>query len=272
MYLPQEEWLPLAKRIGIGSSRRVRHRNEGRANLVVYNKPEGWSAWCHACGQGGFVPKEHVRYSEPVAADPDRMPLPADLLHRDQWDTQLEQHVASFLASKGLDLEVHTSNIPMGYSASTERLVMGCQAQDGLHWLGRAMNPRQAAKWVQYQAPLTGYAAYAMPVPASRTVSRAAVLVEDYLSAIKVEHADPTIRAAAVLGTRVNDKLVLELLEARLPVYLMLDGDQACKNGAARMRTRLLGLGLTVHTVCTPDGLDPKDLHTDAIRRLICEQ
>ena len=63
--IPREEWLQDAQALPVGRSERVYHGAEHRQNMLIKNKPDGWSCWCFSCQDGGFVPKEHVRLQEP---------------------------------------------------------------------------------------------------------------------------------------------------------------------------------------------------------------
>ena len=58
--LPIEEWLQDAQALPVGRSERVYHGAEHRRNMLIKNKPAGWSCWCFSCQDGGFVPKEQV--------------------------------------------------------------------------------------------------------------------------------------------------------------------------------------------------------------------
>ena len=67
--IPREEWLQDAQALPVGRSERVYHGAEHRRNMLIKNKPDGWSCWCFSCQDGGFVPKEHVRLQEPDEPD-----------------------------------------------------------------------------------------------------------------------------------------------------------------------------------------------------------
>lgn len=292
--LPYEEWLPLAQALPVGQTCRRWHRTEGRPNLLVSNKPEGWSSWCFACNAGGFKPKEFVRVQPQAEPDRPRQGFPPDYIDIDECEPRVQYRIAVFLARKGLDLHHHLAGIHVGYSAAQDRLVLECWGQrPGVHWLGRALGDRQP-KWITYSTVVSGYAEYAMPnpyspectVPSVRrylgphidqwlgrpetpATSRSFVVVEDYLSALKVAHAAPHALPVASLGTRLSNSLVELILDSGGPVCIMYDGDQAGARGSSAGARRLRGLGVPVREVRPPAGLDPKDLTIQGIQELL---
>ncbi len=50
----RSEWLDQCKRVPVGQTRRVVHGAEGRPNLVLYNNPDSWSAYCERQVRGFF--------------------------------------------------------------------------------------------------------------------------------------------------------------------------------------------------------------------------
>lgn len=262
MALPKEEWLSMAKRLPVGQADRVQHRFESRKNMVVRNKPDGWSAYCHACGEGGFVPKEFVKLA-PVEPESYRQLLPADLKRLTEVDEYARLTVYRFLASKGMD-SLHLQQAVLFYSGKSKRLVLGLQNGSGESvYLGRSIVNAQP-KWVQYSNPLSGYPTYST-VGQGSTV----VITEDVFSALKVQWACPDVQAVCSLGTKLSDELVLYLMRSGKPVIVFYDGDRAGVSGAQKGRKRLQGLGLTAAAITVP-GNDPKDLPGQRIRGVLC--
>ena len=64
-HMHEEEWLDQAKRCPLGQARRVYHGAETTPALVVFNKQDAWSAYCHRCHSTGFKAKELVRIVQP---------------------------------------------------------------------------------------------------------------------------------------------------------------------------------------------------------------
>lgn len=261
MAIPTEEWLSLAKRLPVGQSARVQHRFESRQNMVVRNKPEGWSAYCHACGEGGFVPKEFVKIQ---AEEPQeyRQMLPPDLVHLDAADAYAQQQVYAFLASKNMDM-LHMQQAVCMYSSRAKRLVLGLTGDTGAAYLGRSIVGAQP-KWVQYSTPVAGFPTYVKAGEGSKVV-----ITEDIFSALKVQWACPDVQAVCSLGTKLSDALVMYLMTRGDPAVIFYDGDKAGVSGAEKGKRRLCGLGLAA-TAVTVHGFDPKDLTAQQIREVLC--
>lgn len=260
MAIPAEEWLHLAKRLPVGRSERVQHRFESRQNMVVRNKPEGWASYCHACGEGGFVPKDYVKVA-PEEPKTIRQALPTDLQKLEQAPGTEQAKVYRFLASKGID-RVHLQEAVCLYSTKAQRLVLGLRSPAGAAYLGRSVAGVQP-KWVQYSDPIAGYPAYIVIGEGSRVV-----ITEDVLSALKVRWACPDVQAVCSLGTKLSDSLVLYLVRRGVPVTLFYDGDPAGVSGAERGKRRLRGLGQAAEAA-TVHAKDPKDLHAQEIREVL---
>lgn len=260
--IPTEEWLAQAKRLPVGQARRIQHRFEHRQNMVVRNVQEGWACYCHACGEGGFVPKEFVKV-QPQENEPHQQLIPADILPLEQLEQGQRWRVHSFLAQKGMD-SVHFGGAVLRYSPSKDRLLVGLRGPDGDAWLGRAVGNQQP-KWVAYSTPTVGYPEYAWPgVWGAGPV----VITEDPLSAIKVHWAMPGRSVLTSLGTKLPNKLVTALLERGDDVLIWYDGDHAGRAGAEKGAKRLRGLGLNVQW-CTVADKDPKDLTAEQIREVV---
>lgn len=260
MAIPTEEWLALAKRLPVGQSDRVQHRFEGRQNMVVRNKPEGWSAYCHACAEGGFVPKEFVKIQAEEPREYRQM-LPPDLVHLDAADAYAQQRVYAFLASKSMDM-LHMQQAVCMYSPRAKRLVLGLTGPDSAAYLGRSIIGAQP-KWTQYSTPVAGYPSFVKVGEGSRVV-----ITEDTFSALKVQWACPDVQAVCSLGTKLSDALVLYLLSRGDPVTIFFDGDKAGVSGAEKGRIRLAGLGMPA-SAYTVHGKDPKDLSAQQIREVL---
>lgn len=263
MAIPAEDWLALAKRLPVGQSDRVQHRFESRQNLVIRNKPEGWSAYCHACAEGGFVPKEFVKIQAEEPREYRQM-LPPDLVHLDAADAYAQQRVYAFLASKNMDM-LHMQQAVCMYSSRAKRLVLGLTGDTGAAYLGRSIVHAQP-KWTLYSTPVSGYPPFVKVGEGSRVV-----ITEDTFSALKVQWACPDVQAVCSLGTKLSDALVLYLMTRGDPVVIFYDDDLAGRKGAAAAILRLRGLGLDSSAI-TADGCDPKDMQAARIREVInCE-
>lgn len=255
--IPAEEWLAEAQRLPIGGQRRVRHNEEHGKAMVVYNDVDRWSCYCHRCGEGGSVQKEHVLLSAPEV-QPSVMPWPQDAIPA---DTSSRWHgTYAMLLSKGIDASRDLAGLSLYISDRDRRLLI----PTSLGWVGRALAGQQP-KWASYGCTPPVYGMHPHDNPAPGAVW---VLTEDLLSAYKVRRAVPEYTAVACLGTRLPTKL-LERMLGSIFVIVAFDGDAAGRSGAAKVAHRLRGLGLSCRIADTPDGLDPKDMWVSDIRKLV---
>lgn len=255
--IPAEEWLAEAQRLPIGGQRRVRHNEEHGKAMVVYNGIDRWSCYCHRCGEGGSVQKEHVLLSAPEV-QPSVMPWPQDAIPA---DTSSRWHgTYAMLLSKGIDASRDLAGLSLYISDRDRRLLI----PTSLGWVGRALAGQQP-KWASYGCTPPVYGMHPHDNPAPGAVW---VLTEDLLSAYKVRRAVPEYTAVACLGTRLPTKL-LERMLGSIFVIVAFDGDAAGRSGAAKVAHRLRGLGLSCRIADTPDGLDPKDMWVSDIRKLV---
>lgn len=266
MALPTDEWLHHAQRLAVGQSARVRHKNELTPAMSVRNMPDRWTCYCHRCHEGGVVMKTHAVLTR--LPDQKRfMPWPEDAKPLEEWPLYEQETVYKFLLEKGIDCQEHLSAIPVLYSRSQGRLILG--SSQG--WLGRATRG-QLPKWTGYGYPAPAYGA----APADGAGGRDVVLTEDYLSALKVRWACARegldVVAQALLGTELRDRHLLDLLGAGTArAVLFLDGDKAGDRGNVLVSKRLRGAGIRTIVARTPRESDPKDLTTEQIVKIIGE-
>lgn len=260
--IPKEEWLPQAKRLVVGNSIRVRHRREGRPNLVIGHDAEKYWCYCHACHEGGVVHKEHVRLEDGRTPEKHRsdLTLPQDM-RPVIGEPALENAIGAFLAGKGMDFKYLPNLTGLTYSASRKRLILNTSPG---HYLGRDVSGQAKEKWLSYnnEKYLSGY----MP-----EVHKLAVVVEDPFSFYKVQHAFSTAQALRVfcsLGTRMGKELMLVLTQSPL-VMFMYDGDKAGYAGSESNAKRLSVFGPRCIAHCAPPGFDPKDMELSAIKEHI---
>jgi hypothetical protein len=268
MDIPYAEWLHMAKRLPVGQSRRVKHRFERRENMVVRNLPEGWSCYCHACGEGGFKPKEFVKITEQAEPEQYHQFIPNDLVPLEDLDRFRQSRVYGFLAQKGMD-SVYFNGVLVRYSPSKDRVVLRLSGPDGYAWLGRAVGGQQP-KWVAYSTPTTGYAEYCTSIkrpPPHPEDPVPYVVVEDPFSMLKVSWACPHVLVTCSLGTRLHPRLLRSLL-GWADVRVWYDGDKAGEQGADKAVRRLQGLGVQAKALTVP-GKDPKDMMIKEIRELL---
>lgn len=231
-----EPWLRACKRLAIGQSSRFRCCGKTPA-AVIYNKPDAWSMYCFRCHK---TVNEHKQYQRiQLQEEPRVQPsAPADAICISQAPAETQSFIYGFLTTKGIMPEMVGD---AEWSKEKQRIIF----RVGSAALGRAVHARQQPKWVMYGQPI----AFAVAAPAVASAVAAAaplkvVLTEDYLSAIKYQHAITNysvmnVQAIAMLGTRLPVQLRAWLIQNKPTVILSLDNDQAGHSGAAMIRRAL---------------------------------
>lgn len=260
--LPDNEWLPLAKKLGVGSTSRHYHRREGRPNLVVGNAAGKWWAYCQSCKAGGVVEKDHVKITGGKAPESStHLDLPRDSTPILELDEFSRDAVLRLLAEKNMD-QMYLP--PLYFSEQRKRMLLNT----GQGWLGRDTTGHSPQKWLTYDGSL-----YLGPTDAGGY--KTAVVVEDPFSYYKVLWAmrdQDRVGVFCALGTVVRPGLVRRLLQRPADRHILFfDGDSPGEVGAKREASKLRGLGLAAAARCAPDGFDPKDLTIEDIRGFIHE-
>ena len=253
--IPHEDWLDQAKRLAVGMKLRVRHRNEGRMNMVIGNDTDKWWCYCQRCKEGAVVEKSHVILGQvggPVDTD---VMLPPDITPLQH--TEFEVPVARFLADKCMAFPYLPNNLY--YSGSRKRLMLNIEGR----WHGRDLTGRSTQKWMNYNnAKYVGH-------PGTNTV-----LVEDLFSMFKTRWAmrgDPSVHVMCSLGTGCHTPLVAALAGAAHVRNLIwfYDADEAGDDGVSAGTRRMNAYGIRQCRSRPPEGLDPKDMRCEDIRLLI---
>lgn len=260
MRIPNDEWLAAAKGTAVGQQRRIRHRQEGRDNMIVGNTSDRWWAYCQACRAGGVESKTHVFLGGPPPKESNNMTRPtdarlvADLLPHERDALTLQ------LARKGMDWMYFDSD-RIEWSESRHRLLVHTP---GDAVMGRDTSERSPQKWLTYDRQH-----YLIP----RYPSKNILLVEDTYSYYKVAYAcrragiDAT--TLCTLGTSIHDQTFLYLLRNASRVWSFYDGDAAgyrgCNTNMKRLNAAGIYGGSGDHIECAPYGMDPKDMNLDKI-------
>lgn len=251
--IPDEEWLAQAKRLPVHGKTRVRHRREGRPNLVIGHDADRWWCYCQACKAGAVVQKEHVLITGRKAPEGSTwLDLPADRLPLLSMDSFAQGAVLGLLAQKNMD----AMYLPdLWFSDERKRLLL----DTGQGWLGRDTTGGSHQKWLTYSG--TPY----LGAPEGRD---RAIVVEDPFSYYKVRWAlrhETQHAVYCALGTAVKAALALQLrLHHRVTMFM--DGDAAGYRGAEAGASKMRGLGVQAVARCAPPGLDPKDLTVQQIK------
>lgn len=263
----RSEWLEDAKRVPVGQSRRVYHGAESRPNLVVYNNPDSYSAWCHSCQTSGYYPKEvlqRVDTSAPVfhkylsAADCVTLPELARL-HPERY-----KRLVVLLHKKRVSTALLAPYNPV-YCLVDERLVFTFKGAS----IGRDVTERSHAKWLHYHNNAQPLEFLYLRGEIKHCTREPVVLVEDLFSAIKV-HKYTGLSTLWCSGTHISDAIIAFLTYPKrdIPFYpvLAFDGDVA-GHKAYRTASKRLGIrDVPFTSVVIPEGCDPKDLsHTELL-------
>lgn len=251
------EWLPAAKRLNVGQSRRIKHTCPGSPSLVIRHLPDRYTGWCYRCKEHGVHKKKHVLLGQDThTASADTMPTDAVKVSRDCAIELYARHLR-----KSLPWYVDQCT-EWYYSRKHNRVILSVQGG----YLGRSLDPSiPGGKWCVYAGP-TGYPALGLLSQLNYKYTDRIVLTEDILSAHKVTHAfgneaGHRTFGAAVLGTKLTTTALHSLLElAPESVLVFYDGDTAGRSGAQATLRRLRGLGINARNVECPLGFDPKDL------------
>ncbi|WNV48153.1 DNA primase [Caulobacter phage Quill_5.2] len=243
--LDPRSWLHLAQELEEGQSRLVEHDCGSGRVLHVDHKVNGWGAYCHRCGEPGWVPRptesltqrlarvRAMRATEEVAAKSINPPNPRVLDPR-LWPT----HAKVWLYKVGMANDV-IEDLGFYYHEPMRRVVMPVY-DDGklIYWQARGfdktlpkyINPkvdRTKLVWRQGEGPVI-------------------VLCEDILSAWRVSRAT---EAWSLLGTKLSDFTALRLAKAGKPVRVWLDPDKAGRDGSLDVVRKLRSLNVPVSAV-----------------------
>lgn len=259
----EEPWLRACKRLPIGGTARFRCCGRTPA-AVLYNNPDSWQMWCHRCKQTAYERKEFVTLAAPVQQR-DMPAVPDDAVLLQEAPAETQSHVYSFLVGKGIMPDMIPENTK--WSQEQKRLLFPAGEST---WLGRATTNWVQPKWLTYGPAVQ----YAIAQPASPQNATEVVLTEDYLSALKLAYVSSKFfqsRALpiALLGTRLSPRLKAGLVDMKLPVLVMLDGDTAGYSGTETVRKHLKPF-LPLREFSVP-GKDPKDLQCNQILEVFNE-
>jgi hypothetical protein len=260
--MDKHEWLADAQRVPVGQSRRVYHGAESRPNLVVYNNPDCYSAWCHSCQKSGYVPKEvlqRVDTSAPVfhkclsATDCVTLPELA------RGHPEKFKRLTLLLHKKHMSGALIAPYSPV-YSLTDDRLVFTFKGSS----VGRDCTERSHAKWLHYHNTAEPREFLYLQGEITQGTREPVVLVEDLFSAIKV-HKYTGLSTLWCKGTHISDAIITFLTYPKRTVelypVLAFDGDVAGHKAYRTASKRLSIRAVPFTHVVVPDGLDPKDLN-----------
>lgn len=267
--MQRHEWLSLAQKVPVGQSRRFYHGAESRPNLKVWNKPDSWSCYCHACHEGATVYKEVLqRVTEtPVVlqkylSSTDCCTLPElARLHPQRF-----KRLVVLLHKKRMSTALIAPWKPV-YNLTDDRLVFtfgGCS-------IGRDCTERSHAKWFHYYSQKPMDFLY-LQGENTHSTREPIVLTEDLFSAMKVQQYTG-LSALCCFGTLMQDSIIAFLVDPSSAFYpvLAFDGDSAGRKATQDAKKRLGIRGVSYYVSTVPEGCDPKDLSPIELNELFKE-
>lgn len=250
------QWLDQAKSLEVGQSKRIYHGAEHRPNLVVRNLPDKYTAYCFACKEYAEKRKDFVRILEEQATATNQITGETDVFMNllepsAKWLTPFSD-VAYFLHTKHMCLEWLRPYEPK-WDSKRNRLVIDFQGKR----VGRDIYGCSNIKWYNYRA---------VEYQDSFVYHNIIILCQDVLSAAKGIKATG-LPFYALFGTALNRGLESRITASNVKrVGIMLDGDDAGRKGASRIRQRLSLLGIQ-GIILNPQKGDPKEQTLDWYRQ-----
>lgn len=259
--LDPRSWLPAAQELQLGQRNRVPHDcGDGRV-MLVENKPEGWSAWCHRCSDKGWHPKPTPSLAERLtalktatsadekAAADVRPPMPAEF-DPVQWPMVARV----WLYKAGLSNE-RIAKLGFYWNPDMRRVVMPVLSDQGklVYWQARGFDDRP--KYINPPVDKPLYKQGTGPL---------LVLTEDILSAARV--GEVTV-AWSILGTSADDRIITDIVATGLPVRVWLDPDKAGLKGRRKLVPKLRAYGVDAVSIKT--ALDPKFYSNEEISKFL---
>lgn len=261
MALDNEGWLPEAKRLRVGTKRRVPHDCGDGTVMIVSHEPDKYTAWCFRCSEGGFVRKEPTladmvelrrRAQEDAALRTATLPLPMTANPR-EWPREARL----WLYRAGIH-DTIIKRLGIYYHKPSQRVVLPV-VEDGkvTYWQARAVMPGQKPKYLNPEVDRDSV----LPRFGGGPVI---VLTEDYLSAAKVGRV---VEGWSLLGTSLKDPVLARAVRDGRPVLVWLDPDEAGRSAAARITRELRAVGVQTENVVSAK--DPKLLCLQEIRKCL---
>lgn len=260
--LDHSEWVHHLPTIPVGGRRRYPHDcGEGKPLIVYHNEPEA-SAYCWRCGKLGYYERtmsaaEKLALLEKRQTAERKARATVELPECTSADpTTWPNKLRTWFYRMGLG-PTHLGALGCFYNADMDRVVLPIRDESGRAVSWTARSAWASPKWLGPSFDKSGLVVRHGVGRGSRIV-----LLEDPLSAYKV---GMVCEAWCLLGTKLHDGVVLQLLNDPRPVVTWLDDDRGRPGGynpgqeaAAAMRKRLRALGKEVANLTSER--DPKYL------------
>ena len=261
--LSPASWEPQARLLPMNGKARVDHDCGPGRTLTVRSDDRGLHAFCFRCNDHGWLPPAPVplsvrleRLREASAIDGKLMAsveLPGPAVRDwDEWPVKARL----WLVKAGLS-RADLPRLGAYYHPPSDRVVL--PVLDGLtavFWQARALDGRQP----KYLAPDVGKSF----VIARYGKADSVTLTEDLLSAYKV---GTVAEGWSLLGTKISDHIVAELVKRGCKVNVWLDPDPPGQRAATKVLRVLRSVGLEAHNIVS--ARDPKLIHKGQIKELL---
>jgi hypothetical protein len=248
--IPADEFRKDGEALNIDEQINVNHvmcpaGTDVRRRLYIRRTPEAVLAYCHNCGQHGFVAlrntilpladllREHSTRLERECSPADALVLPEDMMSAPSlWPDEFVKWVNKY----GIQADYLSARFDFGYSPSYNRLIMPVYENGRLvFWQGRGLSST-SPKYLSCQA-------HNKVVFEALSLSKkitTAVVCEDILSAIKCYLTfDSKVDAFALLGTSADINVLRKKLDHYAVVHLFLDADRPGKMASTELTKRL---------------------------------
>lgn len=262
--LELQSWLPQAQELVPEQGQRcvTEHDCGPGKKLIVENKPEGYSAWCHRCSDKGWFPHHRPSLAERIArlrkqeaaeqaAEASAAPPTPGLFDPSLWPL----HARVWLYKAGFSNDSIKDTLGAYYHERLDRVVLPV-IRDGkcIYWQARGFDPDRP----KYLNP-------PIDKPLAFFGEGRLVLTEDILSAARVGAVE---RGCAILGTSLDDGAVSHIAQCGgQAVALWFDGDVAGRKARGTIQRSLRQLGVDVTIIRT--SLDPKYYTNQQIKEFI---
>lgn len=263
MTLARSSWWSKAEHLEVGKRIRAAHGCGEGASLILSRDEGGYHAWCFRCLDGDWVPppveslaQKTERLAKQRAGDatlPSSCTLPwPQVYDLDEWpaEAKLWLYKAGFSRADIGELRAY-------YHPQSDRVVIPVLSATGASFY-------QARAYQKGRVPK-----YLGPTPKPPTLvcrwghSLSPCLTEDLLSAIKIGASG--LEGISLLGTKISDHIMGELLRRRCRVQVVLDPDPPGQRGALSICKQLSAYGVQHRNIVLPK--DPKLLTRDQLRK-----
>lgn len=256
--MQDEPWLVAAKALKLGGTRKVRHGCGDLKAAHINHSEDGWSLYCHRCGDNLFIPKPLPSLAERSQRAQERRQAEAStsasLAPPSPQEWALEAWPAAalvWLYKAGLS-NADIRKLGAYYHKPTHRVVIPTITDGSLSfWQARKLE----GDGPKYLSP---EGADRSKVIAHFGTASSIVIVEDALSAYRVGQV---AEGWSLLGTKLLKPALSKLIRLNKPVVIWLDNDTGGSRNSGQLaaleiKRTLENVGITTRNIITPK--DPK--------------